>query len=136
MRYSKMCPIRREVETDGNGIWTSVTGRRVNLQDMCISYLDWDHEPGEDRTYPTHGHLQVYFKQSTWNTDRDGLIYTDPRWIKEFRKVLKELGFNPKGVDYSEQGAQSWDYVDLDVGREFLKSWANNHNGRRPNPLR
>ena len=53
----------------------------------------------------------------------DGLIYSDPQWIKEFRLLLKAHGFSyaaAENVDYSEKGMQGVNYVSLDAGRTFI----------------
>lgn len=44
-----------------------------------------------------------------------GLIYTDPKFIKSFKKLVKSKGYNPKDFDYSEQGMQGYSYVNLDA---------------------
>jgi hypothetical protein len=51
------------------------------------------------------------------------LIYTDRQFQNELRVFLNQHGLVGADVDYSEQGMQGDDYVSLDVGRKFLKSW-------------
>lgn len=68
--------------------------------------------------------LKVYFKN--WSNSKNGLIYTDPRFIKEFRKILLTLGFSEKAAksaDYSEQGMQGRNYVAMMVNRAFMDEW-------------
>lgn len=49
-----------------------------------------------------------------------GLIYTDPKFIKTFKKLVKLKGYNSKDFNYSEQGMQGDSYVNLDAD---LKSY-------------
>jgi hypothetical protein len=52
------------------------------------------------------------------------LIYTDPRWIGEFRALMRSLGFTSQAcedINYSEQGMQGDNYVSMDVGPPFLR---------------
>ena len=64
---------------------------------------------------------------SDWD-EEDGLIYTDDAWLASLRVRLIEQGFSPEVValiDYTEQGAQRYDYVHLccdhpDFMSEFL----------------
>ena len=70
--------------------------------------------------------LRVYFPTSEWNVEKDGIIYTDSRWIRELRIFLADDGFSleaVEGVEYSEQGMQGDDYVSLDVGDVFVSQW-------------
>jgi hypothetical protein len=55
--------------------------------------------------------------------NKDGLIYTDSLFKQDLMQFVKEHGL---AVDlcYSEQGMQGDNYVSLDVGKEFLDSWA------------
>jgi hypothetical protein len=73
--------------------------------------------------------LIVRFKKNSWDCQADGLIYTDPLWLKEFRINLQKMfGLTIEAVndiDYSEQGMQGINYVSLDVGSSFLKEWKN-----------
>jgi hypothetical protein len=54
------------------------------------------------------------------------LIYTDKLWLREFKAGLRDTGLSIKAtqnVGYSEQGMQGNDYVSMDVGPTFYKSW-------------
>ena len=101
-----------QLDTDGNGHWSDkAKGTKVTR----IQIL------GHPREH--HGSMFVYFDKSTWNVDEDGLIYTDPQWLEELRTELLKMGFLREDVmdmDYSEQGRQTDEYVDLDVGKGFM----------------
>jgi hypothetical protein len=108
--------------TDGKGLWSNHKAS-VNLKDCDIHNLS-RHANKRDRF---HGELRVYFNLKDWDTYKHGLIYTDPNWIKEFRKALEEKGFSKKAardICYSEQGMQGDDYVSLDAGTDFVKEFS------------
>jgi hypothetical protein len=69
------------------------------------------------------GELCVYFNTDTWNVDKDGLIYTDSLFKQDLMQFVAEQGL-VVDLCYSEQGMQGDNYVSLDVGKEFLDSWA------------
>lgn len=113
MEFSKL--VNWQTHTDGTGLWTTfaktVAVRRVVLFDNSDDLGD-------------RGELRAYFDFEAWNIDETGLIYTDPRWIGEFRALMKTLGFSPMAVDditYSEQGMQGRDFVSMDVGEVFMR---------------
>ena len=112
MEFSK--PVNWQLSTNGQGLWTrfeqTVTVIRVEL-----AYANEDVDFGE---------LVAYFDTSTWDVNKNGLIYTDPRWLEEFRALMRSLGFTSRAcedINYSEQGMQGSDYVSLDVGADFLR---------------
>jgi hypothetical protein len=69
------------------------------------------------------GELRVYFNTDTWNVYTDGLIYTDSLFKIDLMQFVTEHGL-VVDLCYSEQGMQGDDYVSLDVGKDFLDSWA------------
>jgi hypothetical protein len=80
-----------------------------------IAYLDDELDFGE---------LRAYFDPQEWDTDKDGLIYTDPAWMQSFRNCMATLGFSEaalQDIDYSEQGMQGDNYVSMDVGGDFIR---------------
>jgi len=99
--------------TKGDGYW-SQSRRAVEIVDMQLGYVSDELDFGE---------LRIYFNTETWDTRKDGLIYTDGQFFEDVTNFLVEhkLGLD---VSYSEQGMQSDDYVSCDVGPKFLKSWA------------
>jgi hypothetical protein len=100
--------------TAGNGLWSKVA-TAVRIEDIQVNYVDEDLDSGE---------LCVYFNMADWDVDTDGLIYTDNVFLEELRNFLNLHGLAGADVDYSEQGMQEDYYVSLDVGKEFLKTWA------------
>ncbi len=100
--------------TAGDGYWSTVS-KRVRITDLQLGYVADDLDFGE---------LCVYFNTADWDTGKDGLIYTDSQFIAELREFLNTQGLAGKDVSYSEQGMQGEDYVSLDIGKQFLQSWA------------
>lgn len=102
-----------QINVAGDGLWSNQSAL------VRIIRVEADvHEPGE------WGELRAYFDARTWDVDSQGLIYTDTRWIQEFRAMMKTLGFSPMAVEdisYSEQGMQGNDYVSMDVSEAFLR---------------
>jgi hypothetical protein len=98
--------------TSGNGTWTRCI-RGVRCHRIELAYVNGDRSFGE---------LRVHFARATWDTKRNGLIYTDPRFLRELRVALNREGLVGH-VDYSEQGMQGDGYVSLDVKRHFIKCW-------------
>jgi hypothetical protein len=99
--------------TSGDGYWSNVS-KSVEVTDMRINYVNDERDFGE---------LCVYFNTDTWNVDVDGLIYTDTQFKKDLMQFVKQQGL-VVDLCYSEQGMQGDNYVSLDVGKEFLDSWA------------
>ena len=99
---------------DGRGLW-SATEKFVTVNRVRVAYLDDDGDFGE---------LRAYFDPAEWDTDKDGLIYTDPAWIESFINCMATLGFSEaalQDIDYSEQGMQGGNYVSMDVGADFVR---------------
>lgn len=112
-------------KTDGKGLWSNSI-RSLNHKKLEINISDWSIEYFlESKKYKDlHGELRVFFNKKDWNIDKFGLVYTDPLWIKDFRKYLIYLGYSKqasKNVDYSEQGMQGNNYISLDFGEKFIK---------------
>lgn len=98
--------------TNGRGYWSN-KAQAVSIVDMQLGYVSDEGDFGE---------LRVYFNTDTWNVNTDGLIYTDKQFRAELNEFLVAQGLC--SADYSEQGMQGDNYVSLDVGKEFLDSWA------------
>ena len=103
--------------TNGKGLWSE-------KQELitCIK-LELEY----DTRYYSGGSLDIFFITDNWNVKKDGLIYTDPQWIKEFKEgLVRDYNFSEESIDnigYSEQGRQGIDYINLDVGNTFIKEW-------------
>ena len=105
-----------EFRTSGRGYWTTFT-KTVSIVDIKLrTGTEWDEG---DIT----GELRVHFDATSWDTYKDGLIYTDPKFLQELRKFLVLHGLPGKDVDYSEQGMQGRTHVSLDAGTEFYEAW-------------
>lgn len=100
--------------TDGKGLW-SETKKTVRINRVRLAYID---DEG------TFGELRAYFDPREWDTDNDGLIYTDMMWKHSFLTCMENvLGFSPDAtldVSYSEMGMQGENYVSMDVGEQFI----------------
>ena len=104
------------LHTAGNGLW-SRKATAVTVTDIVVAYVDDEKEFGE---------LQVYFDTRTWNTNVDGLIYTDKLFQQELRIFLVSQGFSEGAAytaGYSEQGMQGEDFVSFDVDGGFIVGW-------------
>jgi len=100
--------------TNGRGYWSTVGGC-VKIDRVRLAYLDDELDFGE---------LRAYFNPQEWDTDKDGLIYTDPAWMQSFRNCMATLGFSEaalQDIDYSEAGMQGTNYVSMDVGSNFVR---------------
>jgi hypothetical protein len=104
------------LSTSGIGLWSDLS-TQVFVREVTMSHLN------DDRTF---GELRVYFDDSSWDTDTDGLIYTDPLFIQELKEWLVNTGFSYgalEGLQYSEQGMQGINFVSFDVSTEFISEW-------------
>ena len=99
--------------TAGDGYWSNVA-KAVEIVDMKLGYVNDELDFGE---------LCVYFNTDTWNVNVDGLIYTDSQFKIDLMQFIKQQGL-VVDLCYSEQGMQGDNYVSLDVGKDFLDSWA------------
>lgn len=104
------------LHTAGTGYW-SRSEKAVGVTEFVLDYEDEEHTLGE---------LCVHFNTTTWRPDQDGLIYTDPLFLRELREYFVARGFTKEeaaDVYYSEQGMQGDNYVSCDVGKTFLTAW-------------
>lgn len=102
------------LETAGDGYWSDVA-KKVNVVGIDVPYICEEEDFGE---------LCVAFDKS-WDVNKDGLIYTDSLFLQQLKAKLNECGLDGSDVGYSEQGMQGDNYVSLDVGAAFLRSWKN-----------
>ena len=109
------------LNTDGKGLWSSKSKPvAVTYLSLSISTIE------DDENRKLFGELYVTFDLASWDTDKDGLIYTDRLFLKELHTFLKSQGFSDKAIDevsYSEQGMQGDDYVSLDADHRFCEEW-------------
>jgi len=104
--------------TDGMGLWSkaerAVSTSRIKLKIWKIYEYSG--------LYVT---LDVYFPRKSWNTEKHGLIYTDDKWLAEFRKQFAvefpKLAWLAKNIDYTEQGMQGDSYVSLEFCLKTMK---------------
>ena len=108
-------PVSINAHTSGTGLWS----KRKAL--VTITKLSVNHYEDDE-----FGELRAWFDVNKWFIGTDGLIYTDPLWIEEFKEGLLKLGLSKTAVDqvdYSEQGMQGQRFVSMDVGRDFIIEW-------------
>jgi hypothetical protein len=117
-------PVSFICRTDGKGLWSS-TATKVQVTELELYTIYYDGDPIYE--------LKAYFNKVNWDTNKLGLIYTDATWMRDFKQNLKQLGLGTD-VTYSEQGMQGDDYVSLDVGPKFLRSWQRINKTNEPLP--
>jgi hypothetical protein len=102
--------------TNGKGLWSGhgrTTPIRKIEMEVGQSYLNlYRHQP----VLPIY--LKVYFPKKAWDIEKHGLIYTDDKWLADFREQFKarfpHLGWLARHIDYTEQGMQGVNYVSLE----------------------
>ncbi len=112
--------------TDGKGFWTEEV-MDVLISELKIGYSSLEYYPEE----PFNGELRAYFEPTGqtaggWHVPAYGLIYTDKKWLREFKRGLRNVGFSDRAardVEFSEQGMQGKDYVSMDIGPHFYTTW-------------
>jgi len=102
------------LSTDGSGLWSDKIAD-IRIQEIVIVDLD------EDDTF---GSLHAVFDTQDWNTEKDGLIYTDKQFLADLCRYLEKQGINITDIGYSEQGRQGDNFVDFDISEGFIKSAA------------
>lgn len=101
--------------TNGKGLWSQAK-RKVPVLRLELDIFRYLGDP--DR-----GELRAYFDTAVWNTNLLGIIYTDPQWMRDFRRHLsKEFSAAAvKNIGYSEAGMQGDAFVSMDVGDKFIR---------------
>lgn len=110
------------LNTAGNGLWSN-TAKSVQITGLEL--LVWDDELDEGEV-PEYGELRVYFNTDNWDVNKEGLIYTDSQFENELAINLIAMGFDAEAagnVGYSEQGMQGKNFVSLDAGDKFVRTW-------------
>ena len=108
-----MYKVNATLNTRGGGYWSN-TKTAVEITGLQLAYTNDELDFGE---------LRVYFNTTTWDTAKDGLIYTDSVFLDELCALLTQLGFDASDVSYSEQGMQGDTYVSCDVGECFINTF-------------
>lgn len=112
-----MIAVKKMLATDGKGYWTNKV-KQVLVTGVSLGYINEEADFGE---------LCVYFSEDTWDVNKDGLIYTDKRFMRLLQGVLNAMGLDGSDVEYSEQGMQGNNYVSCDVGEKFIDSLASKY---------
>tara|TARA_B110000503_G_C6886777_1_gene305034 strand:- start:222 stop:560 length:339 start_codon:yes stop_codon:yes gene_type:complete len=108
-----MYKVNAKLNTAGDGYW-SRKQTAVEVTHLQLAYTNDELDFGE---------LRVRFNAATWDTAKDGLIYTDSLFLEDLQLLLDSMGFDASDVTYSEQGMQGDTYVSLDVGQRFINSF-------------
>jgi hypothetical protein len=111
-----MYKVTAKLNTAGDGYW-SRKQTAVEITHLQLAYTNDELDFGE---------LRVRFNTATWDTAKDGLIYTDSLFLEDLKLTLDALGFDASDVSYSEQGMQGDTYVSLDVGERFINTFMQN----------
>ena len=111
-----MYKINATLNTAGDGYWSN-KAKAVEITALQLAYTNDELDFGE---------LCVFFNTATWDTAKDGLIYTDSVFLDELCALLTQLGFDASDVSYSEQGMQGDTYVSCDVGECFINTFMQN----------
>ena len=106
--------------TNGLGLWSHCK-KPVEVVKLVLERVTDIDNPklNSKKMSGRYAHLLAYFNikgPNSWDTHKDGLIYTDSKWLKEFRQRLVEMGFSYEAVqevDYSEAMAQGSSFVEL-----------------------
>ena len=122
--------------TDGErGLWSTVAkGVKVRHANFLVTKFDDDEEwsgglagsihydgSGEDGTWYDGGDVETALINKVKDKESDGMIYTDTAFLANLQKYMVEsCDFDMQlceylDFDYSEQGMQDDEYVNLDV---------------------
>jgi hypothetical protein len=118
--------------TNGNGYWSSES-RKTTIRTLGFDGIYGDLKPvrnGRRQKPWICVYVKAFFTGKDWNIHNHGLIYTDNKWMKEFREGFKSLkrmkGFG-HDIDYTEQGMQGENFVSMSFtvkGRENIEAFA------------
>ena len=91
------------IQTGGDGLWSS----RSTIVEVTQISINWVGDGVVE--------VNLTFDPNTWNTERDGLIYTDNLFLigahEKIAKLLPGVNF---ALGYTEEGMQGEDYVSLE----------------------
>jgi hypothetical protein len=111
-----MYKVTATLNTNGKGYWSNKR-KAVEITGLQLAYVNDELGFGE---------LRVFFNTATWDTYKDGLIYTDKQFMRELKELLTVQGFDAWDVSYSEQGMQGDTYVSCDVAECFINTFMQN----------
>jgi hypothetical protein len=117
-------PVNFECRTQG-GLWSRQTDKIIKHKKICLIVLPQPISQVYSNN-PSRYSLDVFFDENDWNTKKDGLIYTDKLWLKDFKNNLLKIGFNSESLEklsYSEQGLQGTNAVNLDAHESFAQKF-------------
>jgi hypothetical protein len=83
---------------------------KININCIKFELYEYDNDK--------YGQLYAYFNIKDWDIYKNGLIYNNPAWIKDFRKSLSlylKTNITKDDINYSEQGMQGINYVHMDI---------------------
>lgn len=108
--------------TDGKGYWSNVK-KEVLITGIKIGQA-YSYTGDDDVTL----YIEARFDSKTWRVYDNGFIYTDEKFLREFRQGLVEMGLPKKlahKVGYTEQGMQGRLHVSLSFHgtKKDLPAW-------------
>ena len=100
---TKTFNVQWAIQTGGDGLWST----RSTIVEVTSITIKW---VGDNVV-----EVNLTFDPNTWNTERDGLVYTDNLFLigvhEKMAKLLPGVSF---ALDYTEEGMQGEDYVSLE----------------------
>jgi hypothetical protein len=111
-----MTPLNLAISTDGKGLWSEKI--------IAVKVIGFELEDYDEPDFKFGAELRVYFDPTSWDVNANGMIYTDPAFLKGVRENFSVFGLPTEEIGYSEAGMQGDDYVSFDVGSEFAKALA------------
>lgn len=99
-------------QVNGHGLWYYGQPRKYD----CVVHVHFDEENAHA--------LRIYVVPKGYKPDKVGLIYTDEGFLKDIKEFFKALGMPAwSEVDYSEQGMQGDNYIDMEVYSKKAVKW-------------
>jgi hypothetical protein len=106
-----------------HGFWGGSDEKQIyKISEVKLERGAKDQIEDEDEQY-SYVDIRVYL--DGYN-QQFGLIYTDPKFLKSIRTVLKDKGYErPNDLDYTEQGMQGSKYVSMSMNfpKDIGKNW-------------
>jgi hypothetical protein len=118
--------VNLQTHTDGKSEFTAEE-RMILINRLDLGFNSKKLFPDD----PFTGELRAYFDPSgftegSWNNEGHGLIYKNKLWLREFKYALRAIGLSIKGaqnIAYNDKELQGDNYVSLQCGDTFYKSW-------------